>query len=127
MLRSLVGSEMCIRDRYQRRVRGSRMAKMRAWILVLVAAMAADGFEYRVASSQIPGTMFQASCDQVHQGCKHLCPDQAIACDQTDVCDWCSPDSTLRCMLQPPAGCASDPSRPWGPHLPNQVPATDSL
>eukprot|EP00658_Telonema_sp_P-2_P084865 TRINITY_DN9541_c0_g1_i2.p1 TRINITY_DN9541_c0_g1~~TRINITY_DN9541_c0_g1_i2.p1 ORF type:complete len:135 (+),score=28.65 TRINITY_DN9541_c0_g1_i2:163-567(+) len=28
MLRSLVGSEMCIRDRYQRRVRGPSIAKM---------------------------------------------------------------------------------------------------
>eukprot|EP00658_Telonema_sp_P-2_P002858 TRINITY_DN11055_c0_g1_i1.p1 TRINITY_DN11055_c0_g1~~TRINITY_DN11055_c0_g1_i1.p1 ORF type:complete len:181 (+),score=45.48 TRINITY_DN11055_c0_g1_i1:52-594(+) len=41
MLRSLVGSEMCIRDRYQRRVRGDYLSSMvKAVLLVLALSMA---------------------------------------------------------------------------------------
>eukprot|EP00658_Telonema_sp_P-2_P027808 TRINITY_DN21417_c0_g1_i4.p1 TRINITY_DN21417_c0_g1~~TRINITY_DN21417_c0_g1_i4.p1 ORF type:complete len:389 (+),score=84.15 TRINITY_DN21417_c0_g1_i4:152-1168(+) len=39
MLRSLVGSEMCIRDRYQRRVRGPTQSNMHPTLLLLGLAM----------------------------------------------------------------------------------------
>eukprot|EP00658_Telonema_sp_P-2_P071404 TRINITY_DN6066_c0_g1_i19.p1 TRINITY_DN6066_c0_g1~~TRINITY_DN6066_c0_g1_i19.p1 ORF type:complete len:218 (-),score=43.86 TRINITY_DN6066_c0_g1_i19:405-1058(-) len=47
MLRSLVGSEMCIRDRYQRRVRGSSTLAMARWWLVLTMVQLVVGTHYR--------------------------------------------------------------------------------
>eukprot|EP00656_Telonema_subtile_P049547 TRINITY_DN6187_c0_g1_i2.p1 TRINITY_DN6187_c0_g1~~TRINITY_DN6187_c0_g1_i2.p1 ORF type:complete len:140 (+),score=20.27 TRINITY_DN6187_c0_g1_i2:112-531(+) len=120
--RSTLSSSSAASDVYKRQVStqstGTTPKKMRARVITLVLLIAAaTAVEYRVRTSQIPGTMFLDSCEQVHLGCKYACPDQAKACEHSSVCDWCSADSTLRCM-KPPDGCASEPSMPWGPHLP---------
>eukprot|EP00658_Telonema_sp_P-2_P073220 TRINITY_DN62278_c0_g1_i1.p1 TRINITY_DN62278_c0_g1~~TRINITY_DN62278_c0_g1_i1.p1 ORF type:complete len:320 (+),score=58.12 TRINITY_DN62278_c0_g1_i1:97-1056(+) len=52
MLRSLVGSEMCIRDRYQRRVRGTFSMLMR-WLLLLLAALSGATELTRIMSFNI--------------------------------------------------------------------------
>eukprot|EP00658_Telonema_sp_P-2_P042489 TRINITY_DN3050_c0_g1_i1.p1 TRINITY_DN3050_c0_g1~~TRINITY_DN3050_c0_g1_i1.p1 ORF type:complete len:192 (-),score=87.10 TRINITY_DN3050_c0_g1_i1:435-1010(-) len=58
MLRSLVGSEMCIRDRYQRRVRGYNSGAMEhhtpqklAWLAALAAMVAAQDDTVGVSDS----------------------------------------------------------------------------
>eukprot|EP00658_Telonema_sp_P-2_P005021 TRINITY_DN11881_c0_g1_i17.p1 TRINITY_DN11881_c0_g1~~TRINITY_DN11881_c0_g1_i17.p1 ORF type:complete len:365 (-),score=76.13 TRINITY_DN11881_c0_g1_i17:319-1413(-) len=61
MLRSLVGSEMCIRDRYQRRVRGTDRAIMLVLLLAVLAHQA-------VANRAPEGVSFQETSQVPHDG-----------------------------------------------------------
>eukprot|EP00658_Telonema_sp_P-2_P040158 TRINITY_DN28728_c0_g1_i1.p1 TRINITY_DN28728_c0_g1~~TRINITY_DN28728_c0_g1_i1.p1 ORF type:complete len:335 (-),score=38.35 TRINITY_DN28728_c0_g1_i1:254-1258(-) len=66
MLRSLVGSEMCIRDRYQRRVRGPNViAHVQGTLPLLLAETPADD-----AASESALCLLSRTCRQFHEACR---------------------------------------------------------
>eukprot|EP00658_Telonema_sp_P-2_P050617 TRINITY_DN3863_c0_g2_i1.p1 TRINITY_DN3863_c0_g2~~TRINITY_DN3863_c0_g2_i1.p1 ORF type:complete len:226 (+),score=59.55 TRINITY_DN3863_c0_g2_i1:56-733(+) len=99
MLRSLVGSEMCIRDRYQRRVREGTRAGMSAASLIIPRIQAQPAHHIfmtlwtRICQSKSPALLPPDEFLQgAQQAYKHLFTQTVVAPDLGHLRDLCSLD-----------------------------------